>query len=133
LPQLVRFHGFESRKHSHASSVLAADWSVCEMKIELGPITSDVYQAELLEILASYLEELITAQENHWCAKNRDAYEAVLLARGAAFDGKVVKIKELTDEVCEHINDANTENPLLVFGSFNTGKSTYGWQLVESV
>jgi hypothetical protein len=121
------------------------------MEIELGPITSDVYnEANLLEVLAGYLESLATTT---LCDGTTilvgPAYDTILEAQKAiktVRDGEATDwqdldeigyayqaISELIDEVVDHINVANTDNPFLVFAGFADGNNTYGWMLNDSV
>ncbi|GEM_PF-4439716 len=128
------------------------------MKIELGPVTSDVYNdADLLEELVGYLEDLAaTTLQNGTTILVGPAYDTILEARkaiktvrdGEATDWNEMQdlqekfgvyyvgdayqaISELIDEVVDHINEANTDNPYLVFAGFVDGNNTYGWMLHE--
>jgi hypothetical protein len=111
------------------------------MKIELGPITSDVFNdADLLEVLVDYLRslDLMSKTYDATICEARKAIETV--RDGEATDwqdrdeiGNAYQvISELIEEVENHINEAETDNPFLVFGSFGDGNSTYGWQLNTS-
>jgi hypothetical protein len=126
------------------------------MKIELGPITSGAYnEADLLEELAGYLDEEIIGRPVSLTLtdseKNlvNEAYVTICEAQKAiktVRDGEATDwqdrdeignayqaISELIDEVVDHINDAETDNPFLVFAGFADGNSTYGWMLNDYV